>query len=99
MTDIAMDPEAMDAHAEAHQEIGESVIGALDAIPAEVDGGLAADTVVAIMTRIGDGLDALYRVNGTLGEIVTAIKDDATTTEEEAVAQLAPIAAEVEEIG
>lgn len=96
MNRIAMDPEIMKVHAETHAEVGEIVAEKLNAIPAAVDGGLASDTVAAIMQRIGGGVDALYRINGTLGEIVTAITADAATTEEAAIAELSPIVAEVE---
>ncbi|PJI53852.1 hypothetical protein CTI14_22650 [Methylobacterium radiotolerans] len=66
--------------------------------PDGVDGGLASDTVAAIMQRVGEGVDALYRINGTLGEIVRAIADDAETNEQDVIDQLDPVAAIVEDL-
>ncbi|MFG6402283.1 MULTISPECIES: hypothetical protein [unclassified Microbacterium] len=95
MTKIAMDPEVMAVHASTHEEVVTYLEGQLNAIPASVDGGLASDSIAAILTRVGDGVDALYRVHGTLGEIVRSIADDAATLEEDIVEQLGPVAAEV----
>lgn len=98
MTRIAMDPEVMAVHASMHAEVVTIVEGKLAGIPSSVDGGLAADAVAAIMQRVGDGVDALYRINGTLGEIVDAIAGDAAANEEDVIAQLSPVAAEVEDL-
>jgi hypothetical protein len=98
MTKISMDPEAMAAHASVHTELSTIIEGKLNAIPAAVDGGLAADTITAIMQQIGNGVDALYRINGTMGEIVEAIADDSITTEEAATERLAAVAKELDEL-
>lgn len=98
MTQISMDPEVMAAHATMHEDVVTLIADKLNAIPSAVDGGIASDTVAAIMLRIGTSVDALYRIHGTLGEIVRAIADDASTYEEDVLEQLTPIAAEVGEL-
>ena len=99
MSRIAMDREVMARHAEVHEEVSEIVKGKLDGIPSAVDGGLASDSIAAILQRVGNGVDALYRINRTLGEIVKAISDDSVRTEEDALERLAPVARELEELG
>ena len=89
----------MAIHVRMHDEVGRVLTSKLNAIPAAVDGGLASDTVIAILKRVGDAVDALYRINGTLGEIVEAISKDHQATEENAVEMLTPVAKEVEDLG
>ncbi len=98
MSRIAMDPEVMAVHADMHEEAVELIETKLSGIPTAVDGGLASYTVAAIMQRVGEGIDALYRINGTLGEIVRAIADDAETNEQDVIDQLDPVAAIVEDL-
>jgi len=98
MTRIAMDPEVMAVHASMHEEAVEAIEGKLAAIPTAVDGGLASDAVAAIMMRVGDGVDALYRINGTLGGIVRAIAQDSATNEQDVIDQLTPVATIVEDL-
>jgi hypothetical protein len=93
-----MDPEVMALHASMHEEVVEAIEGELAAIPTAVDGGLAADAVAAIMLRVGDGVEALYRINGTLGEVVRAIAEDASTNEQDVIDQLSPVATIVEDL-
>ena len=58
-----MDREVMARHVEVHEEVSEIVKGKLDGIPSAVDGGLASDSIAAILQRVGNGVDALYRIN------------------------------------
>ncbi len=53
MSRIAMDPEVMAVHADMHEEAVELIETKLSGIPTAVDGGLASDTVAAIMQRVG----------------------------------------------
>ncbi|WP_157521012.1 hypothetical protein [Microbacterium sp. Leaf159] len=98
MTRISMDPEVMAVHASMHDEAVAFMRGKLAAIPGSVDGGLASDAVAAIMMRVGEGVDALYRINGTLGEVVRVVADDAATNEQDVIDQLSPVATAVEDL-
>ena len=97
MTEIAMDPEVMKKHAETHDLVAEEAKKALALSPASIDGGLGADSVATIVSRLINHVDAVFRVHGTLSEIVTSIANDSTKTEEEISASITALANEVED--
>ncbi|WP_430868830.1 hypothetical protein [Demequina aurantiaca] len=98
MSLIAMDPEAMAHHVRLHQEATDAIGEKLLEIPAAVDGGLASDSIAAIMMRVGVGVDALYRINGTLGEVVASVASDSDIQEQDVIDQLAAVTAELEDL-
>src|SRR4051794_5939349 len=73
MTDISMDPAVMKLHAEMHDEVRDEAKTALGGTPNSIDGGLGANSVAMIVSKLVTHVDAVYRVHGTLGEIVRSI--------------------------
>lgn len=97
MTEIAMDPEVMKKHAEAHDLVKAEAEKALNKSPRSVDAGLGSDSVSIILTKLIDHVDAVYRVHGTLGSLTRSIANDTTKTEESISASIKSLADEVED--
>lgn len=97
MTDIAMDPEVMKKHAEAHDLVVEEARTALNKTPRSVDAGLGSNSVATIITKVVKHVDAVYRVHGTLAELTRGIATDSTKTEEAMSTSIERLAQEVDD--
>lgn len=82
MSDLQMDPERMQNHATDHEGVGTDLTTALDDLPGAVDGGIAADLVVAIMERAALGAGTVADLSTVIGGVVRQAATDSTRTDQ-----------------
>lgn len=82
MSELRIDPDRARTAAGMHEDVGGSVVEALDAVPTAVDGGIASEVIVTIMSQVSESLGTVADLSTIVGGEVRDAAADADAVDE-----------------
>lgn len=91
MTELVIDPEMAEGHADVHDAAAEALHTTLDGVPSGVDGGVAAQELALMITLAVGEAGAFGDANSVMAGVVRSIARSAAETDDSAREAFVPL--------